>query len=114
LRSILIYDNIILVIKIPLNTLFEKLLTESNLSEKDRYDIKQIFYLLPDEKKQRLMSNFQALCHNIDCINRDVAIEQKILFENLITDLDQILKNSKNKSIQSEAQERILWLKSEI
>jgi hypothetical protein len=97
-----------------MNTLFEKLLAESHLSEKDKHTIKQVFYLLPSEKQQRLMSNFRTLCHNIDCINTDIAIEQKILFEDLITDLDEILKNSKNRAIQSQAQSEILGLKGEL
>ena len=71
-----------------MNTLFEKLLAESSLSEKDMHTIKQVFYLLPHEKQQRLMSNFRTLCHSIDCINADIETEQKILFDNLVTDLE--------------------------
>lgn len=97
-----------------MNTLFEKLLQDSWLPEKDKHDIKQIFYLLPNEKKQRLMRNFETLSHNIEQINTDIALEQKILFENLVTDLDQILKNGKDRAIQSQVQNEILGLKGEL
>jgi len=81
------------------NTLFEKLLHECALPDKDKHDIKQIFCLLPSVKRQRLIHNFEALCFNIQKINADIALEQKILFEDFITDMDTLLKNSKTKNI---------------
>lgn len=97
-----------------MNTLFEKLLWESSLSEKDKHDIKQIYSFLSTERQQRLMWNFKTLCHNIDIINKDIATEQRILFENLVTDLDAILKGSKSRNIQNDAQNSILGLKGEL
>lgn len=97
-----------------MNTLFEKLLQESTLSEKDKHDIKQIYSFLSTERQQRLMRNFETLCYNIDIINKDIATEQRILFENLVTDLDQILKWTKSRNIQNEAQNSILGLKGEL
>jgi hypothetical protein len=97
-----------------MNTLFEKLLQESTLSEKDKHDIKQIYSFLSTERQQRLMRNFETLCYNIDIINKDIATEQRILFENLVTDLDQILKGTKSRNIQNEAQNSILGLKGEL
>lgn len=97
-----------------MNTLFEKLLQESSLAEKDKHDIKQIFCFLCNEKKQRLMRNFPILCANIEKINEDTALEQKILFENMITDLDEMLNNNKNKSIQEETKSSMLGLKGEL
>ena len=102
------------MIKIPLNTLFEKLLLESRLPEKDKHAVNQVFEFLPAEKQQRLISNFQILCINIKKINNDIAIEQKILFENFIDDMDELLKNSKTKNISSNAYEDIQFLKNGI
>jgi hypothetical protein len=41
-----------------MNTQLEKLLTQYNLSQKDQYDIKQIYALLPMHKQNNLLQNF--------------------------------------------------------
>ncbi len=87
---------------------------ESGLPEKDKHAVCQVFDFLPAEKQQRLISNFKILCINIKKINSDIAIEQKILFENFIEDMDELLKNSKTKNISSTAYDDIQFLKSGI
>jgi hypothetical protein len=82
-----------------MNTRFEKLLTDSTLPEKDKHVIQQVFSLLPNEKKMRLLHNFETLCYNIARINSDIELEQKILFENFISDMDELLRNSRTKNI---------------
>ena len=59
-----------------MNVQLEKLFTEYELSEKDRYEILQMFQLLPDAKKQKILSDFEILAEKIEKISDDITIEQ--------------------------------------
>jgi hypothetical protein len=60
---------------VSLEKLFEKFRT----SEKDRYEIRQIFEILPEQKKKNILANFEALSLRIRKIQEDLQIEQDIL-----------------------------------
>lgn len=71
-----------------MNTLLEKLFEQHNLSEKDSFDIRQIFSLLPDGKKQNLLNNFGILASRIEQIHKWIALERRILIWNLNKDIE--------------------------
>jgi hypothetical protein len=62
-----------------MNLLLEKHFEKYGLSEKDRYEINQIFQLLPPEKKQDVLDNFENLIFKIRKFQEDIRIEQEIL-----------------------------------
>ncbi|MDR1945140.1 MAG: hypothetical protein LBQ59_03555 [Candidatus Peribacteria bacterium] len=53
--SIILYD----IINIEkMNTYLTRLFDKYNVSDRNKYEILQIFSLLPDDKKQNLLDNF--------------------------------------------------------
>jgi len=62
-----------------MNIYLEKLFEKYNLSPKDRYDISQIYSLLPVEKQKNLMNNFEVLAYRIKQIEEQVHNERDIL-----------------------------------
>ena len=62
-----------------MNTLLEKLFEQYHISPKDRYEINQIYGLLPTEKKQNLLNNFEALSIRLNKIEEDLNTEREIL-----------------------------------
>lgn len=78
-----------------MNVLLEKLFLQYELSEKDRYEILQIFQILPDAKKQLLLNNFENLVQKIEKINEDIIIEQGILLDSILPEIGKIIGNKK-------------------
>lgn len=95
------YDNIIKEGK-NMNTLLEQLFDRYKISLKDRHEIRQIFQLLPDEKKSNLISNFAVLVFRIDKINKDIEIEKEILLWNAVLDIQWIIEKVKRKKLLTE------------
>jgi len=62
-----------------MNTQLQTLFETYNLSEKDRYDIAQIFSLLPSDKQQNLLRNFPTLAARLKQIEESMKQEQEIL-----------------------------------
>ncbi len=78
-----------------MNVLLEKLFEQYNISEKDRYEILQIFQILPDEKKQLLLTNFEKLAKSIEKISQDIIIEQEILLDSILPEIQKIVLSKK-------------------
>ena len=62
-----------------MNTKLEKLFEKYNFSQKDRFEISQIFFLLTEERKQNLLKNFDEFALSINKINSDIDTEKDIL-----------------------------------
>ena len=62
-----------------MNVLLEKYFEKYNLSPKDRYEINQIFQLLPPGKKQNVLDNFDNIISNILKLQENIKLEQEIL-----------------------------------
>ena len=82
-----------------MNTKLEHLFENHDLSEKDRYEINQIFELLPDQKKQNLLDNFGALAFRIEKIKVDIMVEQEILIWDSLKRIWNIIKEAKKQQI---------------
>lgn len=74
-----------------MNTLLQKLFEEYNISEKDCYEIKQIFQIVTDEKKQKILSNFKFLAEKVKKIEEEISLEQEILLDNILPDIEKLL-----------------------
>jgi len=75
-----------------MNVLLEKLFEQYGLSEKDRYEILQMFCILSDEKKQLLLNNFEKLSKRIEKISSDILIEQEILLDSILPEIQKIVQ----------------------
>ena len=71
-----------------LKTLFDKY----KISEKDQYEINQIFNIVDDEKKHKILNNFELLAQKIKKIEKDILLEQSILLDNILSDIKILLK----------------------
>lgn len=78
-----------------MNTALENLFEKHRLSEKDRYEISQIFELLPPDKKQNLLNNFWVLVVRIEKIQRDMRVEQEILIWDAISKIENAINLAK-------------------
>jgi len=62
-----------------MNIYLETLFKKYRLSEKDRYEILQIYTFLPEEKKQNLINNFEIVVFKIQKIEKTLELEKEIL-----------------------------------
>lgn len=70
-----------------MNTKLEKLFEIHNISDKDKYEINQLFWLLPSDKKQNILRNFDKLSIRLEQIHKDIDLERKILVWDLFEDI---------------------------
>jgi predicted Zn-ribbon and HTH transcriptional regulator len=73
-----------------MNTRLQKLFENYNISDKDCYEIKQIFQIVTDEKKHKILSSFDILAKKIKKIEKDISLEQEILLNNILPDIKKI------------------------
>lgn len=80
-----------------INTKLEKLFEKYNFSQKDRFEISQIFFLLTEDRKQKLISNFDDFAFSVLKINSDIEMEKEILIWDAVEQIKQsILRERKN------------------
>lgn len=92
------------------NTELEKLFEKYDFSQKDRFEISQIFFLLTEDRKQKFLWNFDEFAFSIKKINSDIEIEKEIL----IWDAVEKIKNSILENRKNEIKNKINYLKGEI
>jgi GTPase involved in cell partitioning and DNA repair len=93
-----------------MNTQLEKLFTQYSISKKDRYEIIQIYVLLPSTKQQSLLQNFPALASRLHKIEEDLREERELLIGSEVDNIRRkLLHNRKIKT-----QNKIEDLKKEI
>ncbi len=73
--------------------LFEK----HNVSSKDRYEINQIFWLVPQNKQQNILKNFDTMIFRIEQINKEMNLERRILIWDLFKDIESFYNTYWNK-----------------
>lgn len=70
-----------------MNTRLELLFEKYNVSSKDRYEINQIFWLLPPEKQQNILKNFDIMIFRFKQIHKEIDLERRILIWDLFRDI---------------------------
>lgn len=70
-----------------MNTRLELLFEKYNVSSKDRYEINQIFWLLPPEKQQNILKNFDIMIFRFEQIHKEIDLERRILIWDLFRDI---------------------------
>ena len=83
-----------------MNTLLEKLFEQYHISPKDRYEINQIYGLLPTEKKQNLLNNFEALSIRLNKIEEDLNFEREILVWSALQKIKNTIERVKRKELK--------------
>ncbi len=79
-----------------MNTQLKKLFDTHWFSEKDRYEFLQIFNLLPDYKKSRVIENFDMITLSTRELQNELKLEQDILFGKALENIElRIAKNKK-------------------
>ncbi len=95
---------------IRINTLFEKY----NVSNKNRYEIEQIYSIMPAYKQKQLLNNFELFLTKFKYIEDTINTEKEILLWDSVERIrNSILKNRKNK-IDEHIKNEINLLKGEL
>lgn len=94
------------------NTQLEKLFAQHGFSLKDRHDFMQIFSLLPDHKKTRVVDNFEEIAMRMNVLKDELQVQQEILFGETLQNIEEKLEKMKKKQVISKAQADISNLKS--
>ncbi len=81
-----------------MNTRLEKLFEKYHLPEKERYEINQIFWLLPLDKKTNLLNNFDTLMIRFEQIHKEIDLERRILVWDLVWDIKMFYKKFWNQT----------------
>lgn len=97
-----------------MNTKLEKMFEKYNFSPKDRFEISQIFFLLTEDRKQKLLSNFDNFAFQINKINSDIEIEKDILITDAVEKIKKSILNERKNKLDSEIKSKINSLKDEI
>lgn len=93
-----------------LKTLFDKY----KLSEKDRYEILQIYSFLSDDKKQNLINNFEFVALKIQKIEKTLELEKEILIWNSVERVRNSILEKRKQKIDEQIKKEIDLLKGEI
>lgn len=79
-----------------MNTCLERLFEKYNISQKNRYEIFQIYKLLSLPKRKKLVENFESLVWKIAYIERQLEEERKILIPEAVNNVREVLDEIKN------------------
>lgn len=74
-----------------MNTQLEKLFSQYNLSEKDKYEIRQIYSLLPLHKQRNLVDNFDELAIKLQKIEEEIKSERDLLIWDEVDNIRQLI-----------------------
>lgn len=97
-----------------INTRLEKLFEKYGFSEKDRYEINQIFFLLTEDRKQKFLLNFDDFAFQVKKINSDIEIEKEILMSDEIEKIKQSILTERKNKVDFETKNEINFLKGEM
>ena len=97
-----------------LNSKLEDLFLKSDLLEKDKYEIRQLYWLLTTEQKVNLINNFYSLEQKIFEIRAEIRYEQEILLWKALGTIESIIKDAIGSSHHDEAIEHIKRLKGNL
>lgn len=84
-----------------MNVILEKLLENESLDDKDRYEIRQIFNIVSDEKKQNILDNFDKMLISIIKIKQELRESQEILLGKAISNIETAIKRARSSWIKN-------------
>lgn len=84
-----------------MNTQLNKLFVQYSLSEKDQYEIKQIYVLLPTHKQNNLLQNFWNLASRLIQIEEEIREEREILVWDRVDNIKNIILHNREKRVRT-------------
>lgn len=97
-----------------MNLVLENKLQNSMLSEKDKYEIRQFFVFLTEEKKINLINNFDKITNSILKIQQELRQNQIILLWKTISNIENAIKKAQLNGLKKASKQSIWELKNEI
>lgn len=97
-----------------MNILLEQKLLASSLDDRDKFEIRQIFELLSDERKQVVLSTFELIEQKILQLRQALEEQQEILLWRALWNIENAIKNSRKTSIKNSSMRDIINLKNKI
>ena len=83
-----------------MNIMLQQILDKSLLHQSDKYEIRQIFYILPSEKQINFLSNWEKTETYLLKLRENLVREQEILLGKAIDDIETAISNAKKKGIR--------------
>lgn len=84
-----------------MNTFLEELFEKYEISQKDRYDILQIYNFLPSDKKKSILNNFEIISLKIKKIEEDIQIEKEIILWSALDIVRNAIIKYKNEQLET-------------
>ena len=97
-----------------MNTYLEKLFDKHNISKKNRYEINQIYNLLPVNKQQNLINNFEKLAYKLHIIEDELNKEREILVWKALDNIKDVIKLIRKEKSMEQTKWQIGFLKQKI
>ena len=94
-----------------MNTLLELKMEKSDLSDRDKFEIRQFFNIVDNQKKQNILKNFDQMVFNINKIKAEIIEEQEILLWKAISNMERAIKRARSSWIRKSSKENIQKLK---
>ena len=73
-----------------MNVVLDSLLLEHQISEKDCHHVRQMFTMLPNNKRQYILDNFVSIAKKIKKIEQNTITEQEILLDSIMPEITKI------------------------
>lgn len=83
-----------------MNIMLEQLLDKSPLHQSDKFEIRQIFYMLPSEKQVNFLANWTKTESFLLKLRENLVREQEILLGKALDDIETAISNAKRKWIR--------------
>ena len=87
-----------------MNTQLQKLFEKSKLSDKDRYEINQIFWLLPPDKQNNILDNFDVLAFRLEHMHKEIELERRILVWDALENIEKAIEKAKREDLKKQIQ----------
>lgn len=97
-----------------MNTRIETLFEKYNLSAKNRYEIEQMYLLLPDFKKKNLINNFEFFLSKFNYIEDSIQKEREILLWDSVDKIRNSILQKRRQKIDEKIKDEINLLKGEL
>lgn len=95
------YNASNIILKLKMNIALEKFLQNELLTEKDKYEIRQIFEMVDDVKKQNILKNFDKILIAIVKIKQELREQQEILLGRAVSNIERAIKLARNSWIKN-------------
>ncbi len=90
-----------------INTKLENLLLNSVFSDKDRYEIRQIFNFCSNDKKLNIINNFDIIIEKVKKIKQELKDSQTILLWKTISNIEKSILSAKTWGINRITQDSL-------